>query len=218
MSKTIPAYPLNWPVGWKRTPHGGREHGRFGKRERATGASYASLKDLSVEQAVRRVRGELERMGVREHDLVVSTNLKLRLDGWPRSDQAAPADPGVSVYWRDRHDETRCMAIDRYVRVADNIAAVAATLEAMRAIERHGGAAILDRAFTGFAALPGPVASDVPWHVVLAVPAHASTDQVREAYRRSRKIAHPDSGGNAASFDAVQRAWDAFCSERGITG
>ena len=38
------------------------------------------------------------------------------------------------------------MAIDAYTRTADNLAAVAATLEAMRAIERHGGAQILERA------------------------------------------------------------------------
>jgi hypothetical protein len=41
-------------------------------------------------------------------------------------------------------------------RAADNLAAIAATLEAMRAIDRHGGATILNRAFTGFTALPPP--------------------------------------------------------------
>lgn len=214
MADTFQAYPLQWPVGWKRTST--REHGRFGKRERSGSSSYASLRDLSVADAVGRVRAELERMGVREHDVVVSTNLALRLDGWPRSDQANPTDPGAAVYWRDRHGETRCMAIDRYVRVADNIAAISATLDAMRAIERHGGAAILDRAFTGFAALPAPSAGE-PWHVVFGVMAHTPTDQVREAYRRARRVAHPDSGGSATAFEAVQRAWQAFCAERGET-
>ncbi|KVD37855.1 hypothetical protein WJ41_22830 [Burkholderia ubonensis] len=60
---------------------------------------------------------------------------------------------GVAVYWETRAGARRVMAIDQYTRVADNLAAVAATLDAMRAIERHGGARILERAFTGFAAL-----------------------------------------------------------------
>lgn len=213
MSETVQAYPLQWPVGWKRSHS--LEHGRFGKRERNGTSSYASLRDLSVSDATLRVRGELERMGVKDHDVVISTNLKLRLDGWPRSDQGNPADPGVAVYWRDRRGETRCMAIDRYVRVADNIAAISATLEAMRAIERHGGASILDRAFTGFAALPAPASAEA-WHVVFGVPAHMPTDQVREAYRRARRTAHPDGGGSAESFETVQRAWAQFCADRGI--
>ncbi|ROU09438.1 hypothetical protein [Lysobacter enzymogenes] len=84
----------------------------------------------------------------------MSTNLTLRRDGLPRSDQREPADPGAAVYWTDCTGADRCMAVDRYTKTAGNLAALAATLEAMRAIERHGGAEILDRVFTGFTALP----------------------------------------------------------------
>ena len=150
----------------------------------------------------------------RNDDVVISTNLELRLDGLPYSGQREPVDPGATVYWCDRSGATRCMAIDRYTRVADNLAAIAATLDAMRAIERHGGAEILDRAFTGFAALLGPDA-DKPWHVVLACPAHASTDHVRKNYRRARSMFHPDRGGDAETFNTIQRAWEQFCAERG---
>jgi hypothetical protein len=59
------------------------------------------------------------------------------------------------------------MAIDQYDRVEHNLAAIAATLDAMRAIKRHGGAEILDRAFTGFTALPAPMAGGKPWRQVL---------------------------------------------------
>jgi hypothetical protein len=154
-------------------------------------------------------------MGRDDNDIVVSTNVALRLDGWPRSDQGEPGDRGAAVYWREKLGAMRCMAIDRYDRVADNLAAIAATLEAMRAIERHGGAEILDRAFTGFAALAGPE-SATPWHVVLGVPAHASTEHVRENYRKARSLFHPDRGGDAATFDGIQRAWQAFCAARGV--
>ena len=107
------------------------------------------------------------------------------------------------------------IAIDTYLTAADNLAAIAATLDAMRSIERHGGAEILDRAFTGFAALPAPDAAR-PWHVVLGVAAHEATDAVRMAYRRAASAAHPDKGGSDARMAEVNAAWSAFQVERGL--
>ncbi|MCF5917811.1 J domain-containing protein [Xanthomonas perforans] len=164
---------------------------------------------LTISEAVDRVRLEMQRMGINNDDLVISTNLELRLDGLPRSNQREPADPGVAVYWQDRYDRTqppKCMAIDCYDRVADNLAAVAATLDAMRAIERHGGAAILERAFAGFTALPAPVA--LSWRDVL------DPADPEGSYRRLRSQHHPDrAGGDAQQFQRVQRAWDAYRQE-----
>lgn len=204
--KPIPAFPLQWPAGWKRTALGQAVAGRFGKRQSGSGG-YKILKDVSVADAVVRVRGELERMRVSDNDIVVSTNLALRLDGFPRSDQSEPGDSGAAVYWIDRDGDTRCMAIDRYHRVADNLAAIAATLEAMRAIERHGGAEILSRAFTGFVALEhNPGAPH--WSEVLGVdPATATTSSVKRAWQTLRSAAHPDRGGNGADFDAINKAY-----------
>lgn len=74
-------------------------------------------------EATRRLREELGRMSVRDDDLV---NPRLRLDGLPRSDQAAPVDPGAAIYWNDPwSSQPRCMAIDRYTKVEQNIAALA---------------------------------------------------------------------------------------------
>lgn len=203
----IPAYPLQWPTGWRRMPAHMREHDRFGKRQANQPGGYKALKDVTIADGVERVRSELRRMGVPDDDLVISTNLQLRLDGLPRSGQAEPADPGVAVYWRDG-GETRCMAIDRYHKVAGNLAAVAATLEAMRAIERHGGAEILTRAFTGFAALPGP-ASPAEWWVVLDLHPNARGPEVLNAYRRLRSQHHPDRGGSAEKFQQIEQAYQA---------
>ncbi|HZH44284.1 MAG TPA: J domain-containing protein [Lysobacter sp.] len=210
MREPIQAFPLQWPTGWKRTPSYQRDSGRFGKRRAAAGG-YTGKGELTVADAVARVREQLRVMRVRDDDLVVSTNLTLRLDGWPRSNQPEPQDPGVAVYWRDG-GETRCMAIDRYRRVADNLAAIAATLEAMRAIERHGGAEILTRAFAGFAALPGPSSAE-PWWEVLGVPRNAHATNVEAAYRRLRSLHHPDRGGDAAAFHRVQEAYEQWQSE-----
>ncbi len=133
------SFPLSWPEGWKRTKF--RSAAKFNKsRERRYNeqnqAIYSGKTRLSVADAIHRVLGELERMGIRDDDIIISTNVPLRLDGLPRSDQE-PTDPGVAVYWQKKGQSSmRCIAVDRYTRVADNLAAVAATLDAMRAIER----------------------------------------------------------------------------------
>jgi hypothetical protein len=43
---------------------------------------------------------------------------------------------------------------------------------------------------------------------VLGVPATASEDELRRAYRRRLRETHPDTGGAAPEFDRVQRAWE----------
>jgi hypothetical protein len=206
LSAPITASPLTWPTGWPRTEHDDRRYGKFGKREASNGSAWRQLKDVTIADGAGRVMAELDRMGAR--DVVVSTNLQLRRDGLPRSDQREPSDSGVAVYWTDKAWNDRCIAIDRYVKVADNLAAIAATLDAMRAIERHGGAEILSRAFTGFTALPSSAES---WWGVLGVEPNARRVEIDAAYRRQRSVTHPDKGGNGEDFDAVQRAYEQAC-------
>lgn len=211
---TINAYPLSWPTGWKRST--AREHGRFNKKVTQPGRSYASSADLTIAEALARVLVELGRMGLSRDDVVISTNLILRLDGLPRSDQKAPADPGAAVYWEDRKGGHKVMAIDRYYRVADNIAAIAATLDAMRAIERHGGAAILERAFTGFVALPSP--TERTWREVLELRGTMVSEAgLKDAYRRAASAAHPDKqGGSNEAMSAVNLAYAQAQKELGL--
>lgn len=202
MTEPIKAYPLQWPVGWKRTKHDARAYGRFSTQNTK---AYRWSGDFSIAQGVGRIVDVLAKMGVERDDVVISSNVPTRLDGLPRSGAKEPDDPGVAVYWREKNGQTRCMAIDRYTRCAQNLAAVAATLDAMRAIERHGGAEILDRAFTGFTALPAPGA-DKPWRDVLGP--CTTLDEARQAYRRAARIAHPDHGGSESQMAELNRAWE----------
>jgi hypothetical protein len=176
-------------------------------------ARYAGKKRLGVMDALERVLGELQRMGVGRDDVIISTNIPVRLDGLPRSDRGEPGDPGVAVYWQKRGQQMRTMAIDRYNRVADNLAAIAATLEAMRAIERHGGAAILDRAFTGFAALPEHASST--WREVLGIHSGqpVNLDTIEERFRALVKVHHPDQGGDRKKFEQIIAAREAARQE-----
>lgn len=208
-------YPLAWPAGWKRTAPGKRTSARFAKGERQYsstpgGSSWLRTRHLTISEATTRVLLELGRFGVLEGDAIISTNLVLRLDGLPRSDQRAPEDPGVAVYWQRPAEPMKCMAIDRYDRVADNLAAVAATLEAMRAIERHGGALILERAFQGFDALPAPGQTSARgWREVLEVgPEVITLERVQQNYRRLASLRHPDRGGSHDAMTELNRAWE----------
>lgn len=180
-------YPLSWPEGWKRLSNHQRKNGQFKHDGRS----------INVENACRRIKFELDKLSIKPDDTLISTNVQLRIDGLPRGDQH-PSDPGVAVYWRKNQSAPmRCMAIDRYTSVADNLAAIAATLEAMRAIERHGGAEILDRAFTGFAALPASTDS-LPWWTVLnMLRASATIETVDARYKDLARQANRDHGQNA---------------------
>lgn len=206
------AFPLSWPVGWKRCA--ARKRAQFSKGEtqyssQPGGSNWVRKRDLTVSDGTGRILGELQRMDVPDFNVIISTNVRLRNDGLPRSGEREPEDPGAAVYWRGKDERQQVMAIDRYDRVADNLAAIAATLEAMRAIQRHGGAEILERAFTGFAALPAPGAVTVPWRQVLGLQGNETGAKVvEEAYRRLRSQHHPDKGGSPALFHAVQTAYE----------
>lgn len=207
---TISAYPLAWPTGWPRTPSYRRKSASFGKGDSTyrDGVRYTSRRALTVFDGVERVLVELSRMGIDRQDVVISTNVPTRLDGLPRSGEARPEDPGVAVYWQEAIGARRVMAIDIYTEVADNLAAVAATLEAMRAIERHGGAQILERAFTGFAALPEPGKSK-HWRDIFGFGTLAATRKdVDLVYRRLASAAHPDRGGTNEQMAELNRARD----------
>ncbi len=203
----ISAYPLQWPEGWPRTQAGDHKYGRFGTRKTTPGSSYARSHDITVTEAVNRIREELGRMGIQSDDLVISTNIRTRMDGLPRSGEREPEDSGAAVYWETVHGDRRVMAIDQYRKVADNLAAIAATLDAMRAIERHGGAQILDRAFTGFAALPAPTARR-DWQAVLGLQdlLQPRLDDVKHAYRRLASQHHPDKGGTHEAMAELNQA------------
>lgn len=201
---SIPAYPLQWPEGWPRSR--GRKAGQFGKQENRNNgvSSWRQKADISMADAMNRVKYELERLGVNvEDDSIVSTNLKLNLAGLPRGDQGEPGDPGVAVYFQKKNHPMLVIAIDAYYRVRDNLAAIAATLEAMRAIERHGGAQILERAFTGFAALSAPGKN---WWDVLEVRPDASRDVIEANFRRLARDRHPDAGGSHEAMATLNEA------------
>lgn len=193
----LEAYPLTWPEGRSRTPPGRRRAGHFQ-------VGFAVSRDELL--------AELGRLGARE--VIVSTNVRTRRDGLPYSDEREPSDPGVAVYFQ-RSGKPFVIACDTYLKVKHNLRAIGATVEALRAIGRHGASQMLEQAFTGFAALPAARAAEPSWWDVLDVSPDAGIDEIKAARDRLALGAHPDRGGDHERMARVNRAYDAACQERG---
>lgn len=183
-------YPLAWPHGRPRTAGVYRKEGSF----KAKGAR------INVDAAFARIQYELDRIGGR--NALVSSNLELRVDGRPRMDRAAPGDPGVCLYF-DLNGKPYALACDAYWSVPQNLAAIAAHLEATRAIERHGVATAAEM-FSAFVALPPPK----QWWEILGVDSRATDAEIEAAYRSRARASHPDRGGTDAAMAELNRARD----------
>lgn len=195
-------YPLAWPAGWRRTRPADRQRARFSQSSRKWSSdgqhSWRAASELSIATATKRLLLELDRLGAANE--ILSTNLVLRLDGLPRSDAREPQDPGAAVYFQ-LDGKPRTLACDRWLRVADNIAAIAAHIEAIRAVDRYG-VGTLEQAFAGYAALP----AGEQWFEVLGVLPTASLEQLDDAYRKLAKAAHPDVGGSHDQMARLNQA------------
>lgn len=186
------AYPLAWPLGKPRTPRSAQKVGKFSRDGRW----------ITVAGATARVEAEIGRLGGRW--IVISTNIALRRDGKPYSGQKEPDDRGVCVYF-DIAGQPYAMACDRYTEVADNLAAIAAHIEATRAIARHGVASAAET-LQSFQALPAPKRP----HEILGIAPDAAPDTIRSAWRKAITGAHPDQGGTEAAAAEINAARDAM--------
>lgn len=187
---SVDAYPLQWPVGYERENH--PRSSRFGRH------TLHEVRSFLTEE-VRRLGGE---------QLVISSNMRTRKDGGVYSNAAEPDDSAVAVYFK-RKGQDICIPCDTYRRVWENTYAIARCISAMRQIERDGIPGFLDRAFTGFEALPAP---EFSWRDIFG---DVTADSLKSAYRERLKYAHPDHGGSREEMERVQQAFDAAKRELG---
>jgi hypothetical protein len=154
---------------------------------------------LTLVDAWERIARECDALAARGP--VLSSNVELRLNGQPRAGQPEPADPAAALYFQ-LDGKPVVLACDRYTEVAQNVAAIAAHIEASRRIERYG-VATMEQMFTGFLALPAPLAVN-DWRAELGNP---TTLAAAEAVFRDRmRTAHPDAGGSHARAAALTEA------------
>jgi hypothetical protein len=170
-------FPLQWPEGLPRTANPTRS--RF---------------NTTLASALKNVQKSLEMFGAdsgkRVTDIVLSSNVGGGLVPAPVKDKGVAA-------WFTWEDEPRCIAVDRYDKVEDNLQAIHHVLEARRTELRHGGLNIARQTFRGFTALPKPAGSKEWWEVLGLEGPNATKGDIDEAYRRLAAKAHPDKPGGS---------------------
>lgn len=191
-----------FPSGWPRTHPSARTRGQFG--------------DMSIARLISDLQYQMKQLDA--HDLRVDTDLQMRRDGLPYSNQRQPDDPGVVVYWRVGA-RSYAIACDAYDRVNANLRAIVKTIEAKRGIDRWG-AATAEREFAGYEALPPPSGASTlkprrPPHEVLGVHQDAPESVVAAAFRARARELHPDvAGGDADAFRELKEARDELLRQR----
>lgn len=188
--------PVEWPEAVERTVV--RDESRFKKRSFST--------------AIRMVVEELDRFRARK--------IRATANVATGSARGCLDFNGVAVTFelRDRSIGEwigHAIACDNYPYASDNAVAIAKTVEALRAVERHGSSQLAAMAMSGFRALP-PGADSGPkhrhWREVLDVPGSGLTTNqqitlAKASFRELQKTLHPDHGGSPAAFEELTGAW-----------
>lgn len=194
----ITAYPLCWPQGQRRTPV-----------HKITNAPFK----MPDEKAKRELVAEIRRLGGR--GIIISSNVPVRNDGMPYADAARRRidDAGVAVYF-EYNGSQKCFACDRWQRPSENIRAIGLSIAALRGIERWGSSDMVERAFTGYTALPPPMVTEPPrrnWREVLGCQ-HSTNENmlwVKTRYNDMAKELHPDmQTGDHNKMAELNRAYE----------
>lgn len=227
----VTAFPLCWPEGWPRTPG----HKRKAGSQFRSGSAFSGFGDQRTYTGMRQVTFSkassmlFEEMGrLKATGLVISTNARTRQDGGVYATDAEKRydDPGVAIYFTYK-GKPMVMAQDAYDGLASNLRSLGLAVEHMRGLERHGGGQMMERAFSGFAALPPPEGSKPkrPWFVVMGYPLDPaeredlSLPEIEARYRNLAKKRHPDvEGGSHDAMTELGQAWEDARGEYGNEG
>lgn len=194
--ENLEKYPLTWPQGWVRAKN--KERSRFK-------TSFARARDELLH--------EINLLG--GDSVILSTNIPLRRDGLPYADFRMPQDPGVAVYFKYK-GKPMCFACDKWERVEDNVQSICLSIGAIRGLERWGASDMIERAFTGFTALPAPASAAKEWFEVLNIKPDAPLDDIKAARNRLVKKYHPDIGDEPSveMTSKINKAYEEGCKLR----
>lgn len=213
-AESIEAFPLHWPASRPRCKN--RQRSDFHRKKATTwrrpdNSTYTTAKRsaLTVADSRDRLLKELGMLGAGK--VIISSNLELGRDGLPTSRQTDHSDPGIAVYFTLRN-VPHCLSCDSWDRAADNLAALAKHVEAMRGQLRWGVADIASM-FAGFKALPNAIVTAAAMTVDEAARMLASFGAFQpdlllrdrkaydDAYKTAAKKLHPDLNGGIQSPD-----------------
>lgn len=180
-------YPLNWPENWPRTK-----------------TQQKSQFKTSLSAAIKNVQDSLRRFaedsGQKVEGVVISSNVTLM--------QQNPKDSGVAIYFTWDGINT-CIAVDRYIKLEENLQAIHHVIEAERTKLRHGGLNLVRAAFRGYAALPAPSKSVKDPYEVMQCFRGITAEQLEKQYKRMVKECHPDTAnGSNEKMHALTEAYE----------
>jgi hypothetical protein len=200
----ITTYPLCWPDHVARIPPHSRGNPQFSERTIA-----AAVQFLLAE--INRLNGR--RWDYDDSDVIISSNLKLKLGGLPSGNQPEPADTGIAAYFKLRffrggkaYERPLVMTCDKWRKSADNIYAIGKHIESQRAQFRWGCGSV-EQAFQGYVAIPERCGGEA-WWTILGVPSTADKAAVELAYKTKAKTEHPDAGGSQERWVKLQTAFE----------
>jgi hypothetical protein len=195
------ALPPKWP---------GRTRPSFWKAKRSPfkGHNWSRI-EQELQAEVGRINGR---------DLTIAIDLRnpghFRMDGGIRAD-ARPVTSRIVVSFSRPDGRRLTFPCDAYAFWQDNVWAVRLSLEALRAVDRHGVTAG-DQQYEGFAALPAAGGSsamtvDQAYAIVAELSgfesqALAFPSVFAQAVKIARSKAHPDSGGTDEKFQKLGQA------------
>ncbi len=196
---SVTAYPLCWPIGWERT----------------SVRSHKAFKNSTFARGRDRLSRELHTLGATEP--ILSTCIPLKVNGDPVGtfNYGRISDPGVAVYFK-LSGRPMIMARDAYHDIVSNITSLALAINYLRGLNRHGGAAMMERAFSGFVALPAPGTMYPCWDilglksadVLVLLDPNDRANAINTAYRVKAKRLHSDVGGSDDQMSQLNRARD----------
>lgn len=189
----IEAYPLTWPMGYDRTEPSKRKASQF---------------RMTAGKAIDTLRREVTKItDYKKHDLIISTNIPVKKDGYFYANEADRKidEPGVAIYFQYKGKQV-ALCCDQYLTPKENILALGKTINALRAIDRYGVSDFLNRTFTGFKELPQTV--EISCWQILGIEPTRDADIIKDVYRKKAMELHPDKGGDSHEFARLSAAYD----------
>lgn len=185
-----------WPIGLTVAPLREWPGALTPKRK---SSPFAAPLTATLEQLQR----ELRLVGAKDVELLIAIDAsQFRLDGKPRA-SAVPAHPGIVLSFTAEPVGRLSYPCDTYSTWQDNLRAITLALEALRRVDRYGVTKSGEQ-YRGFLALeqhPRSADAQERWlREYVAAPPQWTLDIV---LRNAKRKAHPDTGGDAATFQRV---------------
>ncbi len=151
----------------------------------------------TLNAALKNLNAEVTRLGGSQ--LLLSSNVTLGAEN--------PADCGVVAYFTLQKQQV-AIPCDRWRSVAENVQAIAKTIEAMRGMQRWGASHMIRAMFQGLKALPEKASARTCWDVLGIAPTQ-SQSAIDSAWREKAKTCHPDlPGGSHEAMTELNTARD----------